>query len=188
MHLPEPTTTYVHDRLKSYLRDRYYSADPAIDLVFGGWPENCEHPQVLAKVTVLNALYATRIMDVYPVVDRILALKIDGRLRAGDETLVDDVAHVKLGKKTRVLLSFASKYCAWHQPEHFQIFDARVVWTLCEYRKAYGFAKFVRYELRDYPTFARIIGEFRDFFELKDFTRKQIDKFLWIEGGPEQEG
>lgn len=100
MPLPKPTTTYVRNRLKSYMRDRYYSADPAIDLVFGGWPENREHPEVLAKVTVLNALYGTRIMDVYPVVDRILALNIDGRLRDGDETLVDDVAHVKLGKKT----------------------------------------------------------------------------------------
>jgi hypothetical protein len=37
--------------------------------------------------------------------------------------------------------------------------------------------------LRDYPTFARVIGEFRSFFGLSDFTRKQIDKFLWIEGG-----
>jgi hypothetical protein len=168
------------------MRDRYYSADPAIDLVFDRCPENHEHPQVLAKVTVLNALYGTRIMDVYPVVDRILALKIDGRLRAGDETLVDDVAQVKLGKKTRVLLSFASKYCAWHQPSKFQIFDARVVWTLCEYRKVHSFAKFARYELRHYPTFARVIGEFRDFFGLKDFTRKEIDKFLWIEGGPDE--
>jgi hypothetical protein len=184
MPLRKPTPTYVRRRLNTYIRDRYYSADPAIDLVFDRWPENSDRPQVLAKVTVLNALYGTRIFDVYPVVDRILSLKLDDRLRSGDETIVDDVAHVKLGGRTRVLLSFASKYCAWHQPKQFQIFDSRVVRTLCEYRKAYSFGGFTRYGLRDYPTFARVIGQFRNFFGLNHFTRKEIDKFLWLEGAP----
>ena len=182
MTLHKPTTEYIRNRLKeTHGKDRYFGADPAVRRVFDQWPENREHAEVLAKVTVLNALYATRIMNVYPVVDRILELKIDRRLRAGDETLVGDVAKVKLGRKHRILLSFATKYCAWHQPEEYQIFDANVEWIIWEYRKRYGFADYRRYAIRDYPTFARLISEFRDFFGLKQFTRKQIDKFLWIE-------
>ncbi len=184
MSLHKPTATYIRDRLtKTRGMDRYFGADPAVRLVFQQWPDNDEHAHVLAKVTVLNALYATNIFNVYPVVDRILSLKLDGRLRDGDETLVADVSRVKLGKKTRTLLSFGSKYCAWHQPDRFQIFDSRVEWILWEYRKSYAFAEFARYEVRDYPTFARIISDFRTYFELEKFTRKEIDKFLWIEAG-----
>lgn len=184
MAIERPTAKYVRDQLReSEGQDRYWGADPAVRLVFDEWPENTVPAHVLVKVTILNALYATNIFNVYPVADRILSLKLDERLRDGDETLVADVAQVKLGKKNKTLLSFASKYCAWHQPDRFQIFDSRVEYMLWEYRKAFAFADFQRGTLRDYPSFARIIGEFRDFFGLKEFTRKKIDKFLWVEGG-----
>src|SRR5438034_271046 len=102
MSLPKPTATYIRDRLtKTHGQDRYFGADPAVRLVFDQWPENREHAHVLAKVTVLNALYVTNIFNVYPVVDRILALNLDGRLRDGDVTLVGEVAQVKLGKKAK---------------------------------------------------------------------------------------
>ena len=77
-----------------------------------------------------------------------------------------------------MLLSFASKYCHWHEPERFQIFDKRVADMLLAYRRHFGFARFKNAELRDYPTFARLIAEFRDYFGLTDFTRKQIDSSL----------
>jgi hypothetical protein len=182
--MKRPTAEYVRDRLrKAEGKDVYFRADPAVTAVFKACRGNRDDSCVLAKVAVLNALYATRIMNIYPVVNHIRELDIDERLRAGDETLVGDVAWVRLGTKHRMLLSFASKYCHWHEPELFQIFDSRVEAMLWEYKRRFGFATFKRTELRDYPTFARVIGEFRSFFGLSDFTRKQIDKFLWIEGG-----
>jgi hypothetical protein len=182
--MQQPTAKYVRDRLReSEGKDVYFRADPAVAAVFKACEGNRDDACVLAKVAVLNALYSTRIMNIYPVVNRILELDADDRLRDGDETLVGDIARVKLGTRVRTLLSFASKYCAWHEPEMFQIFDSRVEAMLWTYRQRFGFAKFKRPELRDYPTFARLISEFRAFFGLADFTRKQIDKFLWIEGG-----
>ncbi len=181
----EPTREYVRTSLeKSEGRDVYYRADPAVRAVFNACKGNRDEGCVIAKVAVLNALYATRIMNIYPVVDRIIDLDIDGRLRAGEPTLVGDVGWVKLGKKKRMLLSFASKYCHWHEPERFQIFDSRVEAMLLAYRRRFGFAKFTNAELRDYPTFLRLIAEFQAFFGLNSFSRKQIDKFLWIEGAP----
>jgi hypothetical protein len=180
--IPEPTPEYVRRRLPSTAEeDEYFEADLALRLVFKQWPQNRDRGEVLAKVTLLNQLYATRIMNVYPVVNHILKLDIDKRLRAGDLALVPDTADTRDGKKKRFRLSFAAKYCAWHQPEKFQIFDNNVAWMLCEYRRAFAFAA-VRWEdLRDYPYFMGVIDAFRERFELRDFTRKEIDKFLWME-------
>lgn len=181
--MKEPTASYVRSRLeKTRGSDNYYRADPAVRMVFDACQSNCDDCNVLAKVAVLNALYATRIRNIYPVVDRILELKIDDRLRAGDETLVADVARVTLGKRPVILLSFATKYCAWHEPDQYQIFDSRVEAMIWAYQRAYGFSKFRRWELREYPTFARVIADFRNHFTLTEFSRKDIDKFLWIEG------
>jgi len=187
--MKEPTPQYVRARLhEARGKDVYYRADPAVRIVFDSCRSNCDDCNVIAKVAVLNALYATRIMNIYPVVDRILELKIDERLRAGDETLVGEIAHVRLGTRTRVLLSFASKYCAWHEPDQYQIFDSRVEAMLWGYQKRFGFAKFRRWELREYPTFARIISQFREHFGLGEFNRKDLDKFLWMEGGQKRAG
>jgi hypothetical protein len=182
--MKEPTGQYVRKRLdQSHGQDIYFRADPAMRAVFAACRSNSDDGCVIAKVAVLNALYATRIMNIYPVVNRILELDVDARLAAGDEKVVNEIAWVKLGKKKRMLLSFASKYCHWHEPERFQIFDSRVEAMLLKYRRRFGFAKFRNWELRDYPSFSRVINDFRAFFGLKDFSRKEIDKFLWVEGG-----
>src|SRR5690348_3351593 len=121
MTVPRPTAAYVRRRLPSKgEEDEYWEADLALGPVFAQWPENRDLGQVLAKVTLLNFLYATRIMNVYPVAHHILGLNIDQRLRLGDRTLVADIADTRDGDKKRFRLSFASKYCAWHQPEKFQ--------------------------------------------------------------------
>jgi hypothetical protein len=37
--------------------------------------------------------------------------------------------------------------------------------------------------LWDYPAFKKIVTQFRDKFGLGDFTFKQVDKFLYLQGG-----
>ena len=93
---------------------RYFGADPAVRIAFAQWPRNNDPHQVLVKVVVLNRLYSTNIYDVYGVRDHILAMRIDDRLSSGDPTLVNDLADYRGGVKARSIISFASKYCAWH--------------------------------------------------------------------------
>ncbi|MGD0769572.1 MAG: hypothetical protein ABSB42_15425 [Tepidisphaeraceae bacterium] len=112
-----------------------------------------------------------------------MELKIDDRLRAGDPTLVDEIAQVKFSEKTHHLFSFATKYCAWHQPDKFQIFDSHVEQMLWAYR-SYGFDKFHREDLHKYARFAEVIKNFCKFFGIEGFSRKDLDKFLYIEGTP----
>lgn len=161
---------------------RYYGADSAVKLAFEQWPENTNFDQVLLKVVVLNRLYSTNILSIYDAAQHIIDHKIDRRLQQGDLKLVNDVADMRLGSRKRYVLSFASKYCAWHQPNHFQIFDSFVEEKLWSYLKSYKFSSVKRYELRDYPKFIEAMKAFQAFFGLEGFSRKDIDKFLWIEG------
>ena len=80
----EPTFDYVRDRLRQAEgQDVYFRADPAVKAVFIACAGNRDDACVLAKVAVLNALYATRIMNIYPVVNRILELDIDAASAPG---------------------------------------------------------------------------------------------------------
>lgn len=182
MILTKPTPRYVDRRIAQFDGNPiFHGADGAVRLAFDQWPQNTNAEQVLMKVVVLNRLYSTSIYNVYPVRDHILRLDMDVRLQAGDTSLVDALATVRFGRKVRYLLSFASKYCAWHQPSHFQMIDSYIEWILWQYQQTYRFAQFRRYELRDYPRFLQLVEQFRLHFGLDKFSRKEIDKFLWIE-------
>lgn len=181
--LPEPTLEYVRRRAAEFDENpQYYGAERTVELVFRQWPLNVVYEHILTKVVVLNRLYSTNIFNVYAVAAHIQELDIDARLKRGDDALVGDLAAVRFGEKQRTLLSFATKYCSWHAPEHFQIFDSFVEWLLWEYRRQFSFASFRRYELRDYVRFTRVLDEFRSRFKLDSLSRKSLDKFLWIEG------
>src|SRR5208337_3970425 len=100
--------------------------------------------------------------------------------KAGDPTLVDEIAQIKFKDKTWHLFSFATKYCAWHQPDKFQIFDRYVDQMLWSYREYIG--KFRREDLYNYEKFTGLIDKFRSCFKLESFCNKDLDKFLWLEG------
>lgn len=182
MGLPALTLQYAQSRIAQFDGDdRYFGADKAVGLVFSAWPLNTELEEVIVKVVVLDRLYSTRILSPWPVAERIVELTIDTRLVAGDHSLVHDIANTRTGGKSRYLLSFASKYCAWHRPDQFQIFDSLVEDLLWRYRREHRYDDFRRYELRTYSRFLKAIDRFRLHFGLESLTRKQLDKFLWIE-------
>jgi hypothetical protein len=52
-----------------------------------------------------------------------------------------------------------------------------------EKHKRGGFRQFKRKELWNYPMFKKIMTEFRDHYGLRELTFKQIDGFLYHEGG-----
>ncbi len=98
-------------------------------------------------------------------------------------TLVDDIADVTFtGGVSKRLYSFATKFCAWHRAELFQIYDRYVDDVLWSHQVTHEFGQFHRYELKHYPTFLAVLATFWRHFELADLSRKEIDKYLWIEG------
>jgi hypothetical protein len=170
--------------------------DPALTELFNRYPENTDPAHVLLKVVALNACYATQIRvtsnltpTVYDVARHVVGLNIDTNLDQGAEDLVRDIAYTTVqGKAKRFNYSFATKYCNWHRPHSYPIWDSRVdlyLWRLRnrETGKPEGFRQFKREELWRYPTFRQVVNDFKVHFRLEEFTFKQIDKFLFVEGG-----
>lgn len=144
------------------------------------YPTNIAIDEIILKVAVLNTVYNTYIYSVYPVAQHILSLGIDERLRTADETLVNELMCVIYdeGKKINHY-SFATKYCSFHNSDAFPIYDSYVDKILRYYRHHENFSSFQNKDLKHYPTFKRIVNEFRSYFGLKQYTVKQIDQYLW---------
>jgi hypothetical protein len=147
---------------------------------------------VLLKVVMLNATYSTMIRaysteapTFYDVARHIVSLKIDQALGEGDAGVVERIAVLKTDdNRERRNYSFATKYCNWHRPNSYPIYDSRVDTYLWELNKKKSFYIFHRQNLYyDYPKFKEIVMAFRTHFGLDDFNFKEIDKFLYVFGG-----
>lgn len=145
-------------------------------------PDNKDIESVLLKVSALNDFYSTNIFDTYTVAKHILSLDIDSRLSGGDHALVNDLASVNTGGKIRNFYSFASKYCSHHNPDRFPIYDSYVDKMLRHYRKVDKFYKFKNEELKSYPKFIETIERLREFYNVNEYTLRQLDIFLWLAG------
>ncbi len=187
----EPTAENVRITCKTF--DEWAdNPDPALSILFTQFPNNTDFGHVLLKVVALNATYSTLIRgfstmkpSFYDVARHMVSLDIDRYLDAGDVGLVERIANVetKDGRKARNY-SFATKYCNWHRPQMFPIYDSRVDEYLWQLKHKTSFTSFHRQDLYyNYPALKRVITEFREHFGLKDFNYKLIDKFLYVAGG-----
>jgi hypothetical protein len=134
---------------------------------------------VLLKTAELNALSSTNVYAVRPLARHILALRIDDALDRGDLAVVEKLADFSVGGKHRRIYSFATKYCSWHRPETFPIYDYRVLAALLEIQKDDAFASFGAGDLQQYRRFVEVLGDFRRYFGLEALTFREIDKYLW---------
>ena len=136
-------------------------------------PTNTSIEDILIKCTTLNKLYSTNIFQILPVAEHILRLNIDSRLRNGDTNSVEDIADVKtLGKR---YYSFATKYCAMHEPNLFSIYDSNVHKVLMHYFKH----KFTYNCLRDYKAYIQALRMFQKDYHLETLSLWELDKYLW---------
>ena len=161
----------------------YSNQEKALDKLFIDlckFNDNIE--DILIKCSTLNDFYSTNIYDVYSVAQNLSKIdKIDERLKGGDPTLIKDIAEVKVGKSKieRKFYSFATKYCSFHQPTLFPIYDSYVEKVLWEFKKRAGFSVFKLSELKDYPKFKKVVDDFRNYYGLTEFNYKELDQYLW---------
>lgn len=163
----------------------------ALEALFRQFPKNTETAHVLLKVISLNDLYSTqiplyseRIPTVREVVDHIVQLGIDSALDLGSPGLVLDIAKTAIAnKKVHYNYSFATKYCSRHRPDLYPIYDSRVDEYLWHQANQGCIDRFERQDLKKYSRLKEIIAKFRDKYGLGELNFKQIDKFLYYEGG-----
>jgi hypothetical protein len=189
-----PTAELVRSACEEFDRDDIVT-EQALTELFKQYPGNDVLLHVLLKIVTLNTLYSTRIhlysekvpdlMDVARHIHQ-NAQDIDSALAAGLPEIVDRIARVKAaGKQDRYYFSFATKYCSWHKPEFYPIWDSRVDKYVHCLKTEPCFAEFFNTgeDYWSYPEFRRLITVFRDRYGLHSFSFKQIDKFLYSYGG-----
>jgi hypothetical protein len=177
-----PTLDFVESYISRFDQEGFGITDKAITRLIRAFPHNHDLEDVLLKVVAINSLYATNIYAVIDVAKHICELQIDSALAQGSLELVDEIATVKVHGKIRRNYSFASKYCSWHAPHIYPIYDSFVDRLLWAYQKQENFATFKREELLRYVRYREILDKFREHYALKQFGYKDLDKFLWLYG------
>lgn len=144
------------------------------------YPKNKSMDDILIKVCSLNDFYSTNIFSPIKVAKHIKSLDIDKRLKKGDLSLVNDIANIQVNdEKKMTFYSFATKYCSHHKPLIYPIYDSFVEKVLMYFKKEDSFYDFNRKELKVYLQYTKILNEFREYYGLKSFNLKEIDKYLW---------
>ena len=182
--IPSPTPEKIRMYLDKWeTLDKYVAQEKSLNKLFlETYPSNAALDKVLVKVSTLNDFYSTNIFSSYDMARHIVALDIDERLAQKDLSLIRDIATLEISGKERYFYSFATKYCVHHHPLNYPIFDGYVQDMLVYFKKKDGFSDFKRDELKDYPSFYKVMLDFRKFYGLGEFTLKDIDAYLWQAG------
>lgn len=173
------------EEVKKYLQlwdslENYVLQEDALDkLFFDTYPYNNKIEDILIKAASLNDFYSTNIFSIFSVAKHIKRLEIDERLQSGDDTLVNEIALVNMNGREINFYSFATKYCSHHKPLEYPIYDTYVEKVLLTLKKRDKFYNFTRQDIKNFPKFKKIIKEFRKFYQLEDYTLKDIDRYLW---------
>jgi hypothetical protein len=200
-----PNPSSVRDACERFDKE-YAVVERALAELFRQYPTNDDQAHVLLKVVALNRLYSTNILAVWDVARLIYEhrLEVDGALKADPPSpeAVDKIVELTILATRKRFWSFATKYCSWHRPESFPIWDSRVLrylqslkgspftlpdnWTECsQFADSAGRTAARRWRPDNwthYREFLALMNRFRDFYNLGSFTFKQIDKFLFLSG------
>ena len=145
-------------------------------------PRNTDPEHVLLKVSALNDFYSTNIFDKYSVARHIVKLNIDSRLADSDRDLVNELTQVRIKSRVINFYSFATKYCNHHNTADYPIYDSYVEKMLLYFNRVGKFADFKKLDLKNYARFVEIILAFRSHYSLNQFSLREIDIYLWLDG------
>ncbi|MCX4474017.1 hypothetical protein C5N14_05625 [Micromonospora sp. MW-13] len=191
--VPTPSPDQVRKHLACWREGDSEKIDAALRVTFGAIPQNTDVGAAGVKVAALNSLYATGILGVLKVARHIVSLDIDAALAEPDVNpdLIEKIAIVDFGGNKRRNYSFATKYCSFHRPDLYPIYDSLVAGVLNELLKQGAtFDNFAPGErwAADYAIWHRSINRFRTHYSLEEFSIREIDKYLWMLGKERKEG
>ena len=200
-----PNPSSVSDACERFNKE-YAVVERALAELFRQYPTNDDEAHVLLKVVALNKLYATNILAVRPVARHIYehAEEVDRALKGNPPSpeVVDQIVAFTKPATGRQEWVFATKYCSWHRPESYPIWDSRVAlylqslkgncftrpdnWTeypqFADYGGRAADGRWRPDNWTYYREFVVLMNRFKDFYNLRSFTFKEIDEFLWLSG------
>ena len=163
----------------------YRIQESIIDNLFRTKPTsaNIDEDIIFLKVSTLNLYYGTYIQATKQLAKGIYGLKIDSRLVGGDISLIEDIATKCTLRRN---YSFATKYCACHQPDKFPIYDRKVGECLAHiiakgnlsgisgtYTNVHNMMK------KDYAFYRGIYDAFIQQYGLTSLSYREVDWYLW---------
>jgi hypothetical protein len=180
--LERPTPARVKKYVQQFEQDNGVT-ERALTTLFETFPRNTQLEEVLLKVAALNGLYNTNIYAVHDVAEHIWKSDIDSGLEKHSLEVVEKIAKVEVGGRQRRNYSFATKYCRFHVPQAYPLYDWYVDAILWAYQRQDQFAQFQHKELWErYPRYVEILEQFRSHYGLAGLSWREIDKFLWLYG------
>lgn len=184
--LTVPNSDLVREACRQFDRENDVS-EKALSELFAAYPANTNPSHILLKVVALNSLYSTRILAVLKLAHHIadLGANLDAALAAGSPEAIATIARAGHDDSDLSFYSFATKYCNWHRPNLYPIYDSRAekyLWALKRQGIFNCEALSSRDDLHSYPQFCVVMTAFREQFGLGSFTFKQIDELLWSQG------
>lgn len=181
INIPVPCKGQVDLYLEEWDKLPNYTAqENALNKLFWDiYPHNNDLDEVLAKTAILNDFYSTNIFNSYSMAKHIVELDIDERLKKEDLSLVNDIASLKINGKVKDFYSFATKYCSHHNDKVYPIYDSYVKKILLYFKSRDGFSDFDGQDLKDYVKFCKVINDFQNFYNLENYTVKELDRYLW---------
>ena len=182
--LPRPTVELVKAEGNAFDQENWLTEE-ALAQLQAQFPRNTDIRHVLLKVVVLNRLYSAMVrdIDVEAVAKHIVQLANDKHLdQLLDQGCLDAVFLICDCRGLRDYTCFASKFCIWHNPDAYPIYDGNVRACLGAYGKQDGFTKFRQGDLWYYKKLVEIVRAFRNYYELSCFNFKELDKFMYRSG------
>lgn len=163
--------------------DKYNYA--AIKAVVDQFWSNRSYSNIRIKVDIINGIFNTAIRDTFGVARQIYerVRRVDSRLAAGDVHLIAEIARYEQPNgRIRINFSFATKFCHFHHPESYPIYDRFVAQSLLCYRRAPDFDFFREGDLKEYQSFVKVNFAFWEVYGLQRLPVGVVDRFLWATG------
>jgi hypothetical protein len=182
--LPRPTVELAKAEGNAFDQE-YWLTEEALAQLRAQFPRNTDLRHVLLKVVVLNRLYhaMVRDIDVEAVAKHIVQLANDKHLdQLLDQSCLDAVFLICDCPGLKDYTCFSSKFCIWHNPDAYPIYDRNVRACLGAYGKQDGFATFRQEDLFYYKKLVEIVRAFRNYYGLSCFNFKELDKFMYRSG------
>jgi len=186
LKIPRPTELEVKKYLNLWNSNKnFYIPENALEELFKGRFSNEDINDVLVKVYALNDAYRTNIRWQVTIAEHIVRQKIDNGLDGVDLAVVDKIRKghsIRNRYGTEInFYSFATKYCSFHRPDKYPLFDSNVKTALIYFKKNCEKFTFNDEDLTKYNKFVDIIQNFKEVFDLPSSFR-DIDKYLYLVG------
>ena len=168
-----------------------------LDMLCRQYPANTTLEEVYLKADTLNHYYSTNIFSILSMAKEIIHISnIDQRLQNGDPTLVkdntkpnNDIATIIPGHTN---YSFATKYCACHNPAAYPIYDNIVAdffvaaiksgHLTCLAITGLSISQIRNRMRNDYVFYKNIYTAFMQQYNLTTLTFREVDWYIWAAG------